>query len=88
MAKKRNYRKEYDEYHAKPEQKKRRAERNNARRKAAKAGKVRKGDNKEVHHQGASRTGSLKRFAVRVLDRITNRKIQPDRPGGKKKKKK
>lgn len=86
--KKRNYRKEYDEYHAKPEQKKRRAERNAARRKAERSGKVRKGDGKEVHHVGASRTGSLRRFATRVMDAIRNRRIQPDRPGGKRRKKK
>ena len=48
---KRNYRIEYDSYHAKPEQKKRRAERNASRAKMAKAGKVRKGDGKDVHHK-------------------------------------
>jgi hypothetical protein len=35
-------------YNAKPEQKKRRAQRNAARRKMMKAGKVRKGDGKDV----------------------------------------
>ena len=48
---KRNYRKEYESYHAKPTQKKRRAERNAARAKMAKAGKVTKGDGKEVNHR-------------------------------------
>jgi hypothetical protein len=38
-------------YNAKPEQKKRRAMRNKARREMMKAGKVRKGDNKDVHHK-------------------------------------
>lgn len=37
-------------YNAKPEQKKRRAQRNAARRKMIKAGKVRKGDGKDVAH--------------------------------------
>lgn len=38
-------------YNAKPEQKKRRAERNAARRKMIAAGKVRKGDGKDVAHK-------------------------------------
>ena len=33
MVSKRNYKKEYAEFHSKPKQKKRRAQRNNARRK-------------------------------------------------------
>lgn len=37
-------------YNAKPEQKKRRAQRNAARRKMIAAGKVRKGDGKDVAH--------------------------------------
>ena len=49
--KKRNYRKEYDTYHAKPSQKKARASRNSARKKMAKSGKVRKGDGREVAHK-------------------------------------
>ena len=47
----RNYAKEYREYHSKPEQKKRRAKRNAARSKMEKAGKVRKGDGKDVDHK-------------------------------------
>ena len=47
---KRNYRKEYDNYQGTAEQKKRRASRNAARTKMAKAGLVKKGDNKDVHH--------------------------------------
>lgn len=38
-------------YNAKPAQKKRRAQRNAARAKMMKAGKVRKGDGKDVHHK-------------------------------------
>jgi hypothetical protein len=48
---KRNYRREYDTYHAKPEQKKRRAARNAARKKMVRNGAVRKGDGKDVHHK-------------------------------------
>ena len=50
-TKARNYRKEYDEYHGKPEQRKRRSSRNLARRKMAKAGRVSKGDGKDVDHK-------------------------------------
>ena len=46
----RNYAKEYENYHSSPKQKKRRASRNAARRKMEQAGKVRKGDGKDVHH--------------------------------------
>lgn len=74
----RNYREEYDEYHKKPAQKKRRATRNAARRKAMRAGKVKKGDSKEVHHPDATRTGSLGK-KTRVVSKTTNRKDQPKR---------
>lgn len=47
----RNYRSEYDNYHKRPKQKKRRAQRNSARRKMVKAGKAKKGDGKDVHHK-------------------------------------
>ena len=50
MATKRNYRKEYDNYQGSEEQKKRRASRNAARTKMAKAGLVKKGDGKDVTH--------------------------------------
>lgn len=79
MAKPRNYRKEYDEYHAKPEQKKRRAERNKARRKAIKRGTVRKGDGKEVDHKGSHRRGSLAHVPTRITSRAANRHRQPKR---------
>jgi hypothetical protein len=78
MAKKRNYKKEYRDYHGTPEQKKRRAERNRARRKAMKAGRVKKGDGKEVHHTRAKRTGKLS-GPTRVVSKKTNRKIRPNR---------
>jgi hypothetical protein len=75
----RNYRREYDEYHAKPEQKKRRAERNAARNKAMQDGKVKKGDGKEVDHINAPRTGSLDGVRTRVVSKTVNRKRQPKR---------
>lgn len=53
----RDYRKEYDTYHATPEQKKRRAMRNKARREAMKQGKVRRYDNKHIDHKLPIRKG-------------------------------
>ena len=50
----RNYRKEYDNYHSSPEQKKRRAQRNASRAKLLKSGAVKKGDGKDVHHKDRS----------------------------------
>jgi hypothetical protein len=50
MVAKRNYRKEYDNYHSKPAQRQARSSRVQARRKMAKAGLVKKGDGKDVHH--------------------------------------
>lgn len=47
----RNYRLEYDNYQSKPEQKKRRAMRNKARRRLMAMGRVKKGDGKDVHHK-------------------------------------
>lgn len=75
----RDYRKEYDEYHAKPEQKKRRAQRNAARNDAMKDGRVSKGDGKEVDHVNAPRTGSLDGVKTRVVPKTENRKRQPKR---------
>jgi hypothetical protein len=77
----RNYRDEYDKYHKSEEQKKRRAQRNAARREAMKAGKVRKGDNKEVDHIGANRKGKLNNNKVRVVPKGVNRRKQPKRDG-------
>jgi hypothetical protein len=87
MAKKRkrDYDKEYREYHAKPEQKKRRAQRNAARAKAVKKYGKKKLRGKEVHHVNAPRKGSLAKVKTRVVSRKTNRKIQPKRGGRKKK---
>ena len=50
MVARRNYRKEYDNYHSKPAQRQARSSRVQARRKMAAAGKVKKGDGMDVHH--------------------------------------
>jgi hypothetical protein len=76
MAEKpRDYEEEYREYHGTPAQKKRRAERNAARAKAEKQGKVSKGDGKEVHHTIPNgKKGSLGP-RTRVVTRAENRRI-------------
>lgn len=79
MAKARDYKKEYRDYHGKPEQRKRRSQRVLARRKAEKEGKVKKGDGKEVHHVNAPRKGKLDNNKTRVVSRKYNRSKQPKR---------
>lgn len=83
MAKKpkRNYPKE-TAWENTPEQVKRREARNRARAKAEKAGKVHKGDGKELDHVGFHRKGSLDKVPVKVVSRHANRVRQP--PRGKK----
>lgn len=61
----RNYKKEYENYHSKPEQKKNRASRNAARAKLLKSGRVKKGDGKDVtHRNGNPRDNSEKNLGV------------------------
>jgi len=67
--KKRNYKKEYANYQGKPAQIKRRAQRNKARRKAVKAGRVRKGDGKDIDHPTRNTSSSK----TRVLSASKNR---------------
>lgn len=72
MPKKRNYRSEYANYQGKPEQIKKRASRNAARSKMAKAGKVRKGDGRDVDHKnGNPKDNSSKN--LRVQSKRANR---------------
>lgn len=64
----------YDKaYAARPEQKRRRAERNKARRDAERRGVVHKGDGKDIDHGAPSKKGSLKGRKTRVLSRSKNR---------------
>lgn len=53
----RDYKKEYAEYHGKPEQIQNRAERVKARRMMEKTGAVTKGDGKDVDHKKPLRSG-------------------------------
>jgi len=78
----RNYRKEYDNYHGKPKQKKRRAERNASRSKLMKAGKVKKGDKKDVHHKDND-TKNRHSSNLSVVSQQYNRKLKPKLKGKK-----
>ena len=74
MKKKRNYKREYEMYHSLPEQRKNRSLRNQARDMMKKAGKVRKGDGKEVDHFKSLYDGGSNRLSnLRVLSRRANR---------------
>jgi 5-methylcytosine-specific restriction endonuclease McrA len=68
---KRNYRKEYDEYHGTPEQRKNRAARNRARNKLG----LKKGDPREVDHKTAlDKGGGNGKKNLRAVSKSTNRK--------------
>ena len=68
----RNYKKEYENFHSRPEEKKRRAERNQARKLMEKRGLVKKGDNKDVDHRDRN-TGNNSPSNLRVSSRKDNR---------------
>jgi len=73
---KRNYRKEYDNYHAKPEQKKKRASRNSARNgSSAKSGQ-------DVHHKNGNPLDNRK-GNLAVVSPSSNRSFPRDRNAGK-----
>lgn len=59
-------------YNSQPEQKERRAERNAARRKMEAAGKVRKGDGKDVDHRN-HRTSDMSAKNLSVMSKSKNR---------------
>lgn len=80
----RNYKKEYANYHSKPEQKKKRASRNTARRRMAAKGRVSKGDGKDVHHKnGNPRDNRSKNLSV--TSKSKNRSFARTRTARKKK---
>lgn len=60
------------EYNSSPEQKKNRASRNAARRAAEKAGKVRKGDGRDVDHKNMNPKDNRK-SNLQVMDKSKNR---------------
>lgn len=75
----RNYKKEYENYQGTPEQIKNRTKRNAARAKMMKAGKVSKGDGKDVDHavplsKGGGNLGSNLRVKSKSANRSFKRK--------------
>lgn len=78
----RNYAKE-TAWEESPRQVKRREARNKVRAKAMKAGKVRKGDHKELDHVGYHPTGTLSGVRAVVVSRHKNRVRQPPHKGYK-----
>ena len=76
--------KQQRKYNSSPTQKKRRAQRNAARRKMEKAGKVRKGDGKDVEHKNKNTADNSSKNIV-VRGRSANRADNRGTGGRKKK---
>ena len=83
---KRNYRSEYKNYQSTTTQKKSRAGRNTARRKMAAAGKVRKGDGKDVAHRNGNPRDNRK-SNLKVVSASKNRSFKRTRTARKANKK-
>ena len=81
LDEKRNYRKEYDNYHGKPEQRANRSKRVLARRKMIKKGKVKKGDGKDVDHKNGNPQDNSD-DNLRVLSKSKNRSMNEDHGAG------
>lgn len=79
----RNYKMEYKNYHASPEQKKKRASRNAARSEMEAKGKVRKGDGKDVDHKNTNARDNSK-GNLRVQSKSANRSFPRNKNAGKK----
>lgn len=74
----RDYKREYATYQGTEEQKKNRAQRNAARRKMMKAGKVRKGDGMDVAHSKAMDKGGTNGHGLKVEPKGRNRSFKRD----------
>lgn len=74
----RNYKNEYEAYQGTDQQKKNRAARNAARAKLMKAGKVKKGDGKDVAHVKAFDKGGNNSTGLRVESASANRSFKRD----------
>jgi len=79
---KRNYKKEYRNYHSSTEQKKNRASRNTARARMIKAGVVKKGDKKDVAHKNGNPKDN-RRSNLKVTNRTRNRSFARTRTARK-----
>ena len=80
---KRDYKREYKVSHSSPEEKKKRASRNAARAKMEKAGKVRKGDGKDVDHKNSNPKDNSK-GNLRVQSKSANRSFPRTKKAGEK----
>jgi hypothetical protein len=79
---KRDYKREVALYTSKPEVVKKRTEQNAARRKMEQAGKVHKGDGKDVDHKTPlSKGGGNSTSNLRVVDRSSNRSFSRNANG-------
>ncbi len=79
----RDYKQEYRTQHASPAAKKKRAENNKARRIMEKAGKVRKGDGKDVAHKD-NNTNNNSRSNLSVQSQAKNRSYPRNKNAGRK----
>ncbi len=79
----RDYKREYEQYHSKPDQKKRRAGRNRARRIMTMLKRVKKGDGKDVHHKDGNPRNN-KRSNLTATAKSKNRSFPRNRTAGKK----
>jgi hypothetical protein len=81
----RDYKKEYRDYHAKPEQIKNRAQRNKARGMLEEEGVVRKGDGKDVDHKRPlSKGGTTTRSNIVAKPKSANRSFKRTSSGAMK----
>ncbi len=81
----RNYKKEYENYDGTEAVKKKRAERNKARRMLMREGVVKKGDGKDVHHkQPLAKGGTTTRSNLKAVDASKNRSFPRTKTAGMK----
>lgn len=79
---KRDYKREYAEYHSRPEQIANRTARTTARRQAIASGIVSKGDGKDIDHRTPlSKGGSNAKSNQRVVNASTNRSFSRNSDG-------
>lgn len=79
---KRDYKREYEKYHSKPEQIANRSERTTARRAANASGVTHKGDGKDLdHRKPLSKGGTNSKSNLRVVSASTNRSFSRNSDG-------
>lgn len=79
---KRNYKKEYEKYHSRPEQIENRSERTTARRQAIADGIVKKGDGRDIDHiKPLSKGGTNTKSNERAVSASSNRSFSRNADG-------